>query len=196
QIDQKERGFAYQQKGPLDMRMNSETKLTAAEIVNTWDRNDLKKLFWKYGEEKFAPLIAANICHRREEKPFETTFDLRNLVERAAHSMKAVMRIFQALRIEVNDELDALEEGLKSGSECLQKKGVLITVSFHSLEDRIIKNFMIEKGKVIAGSRYLPEQNEQKNFKILTRKPLVPTEEEIENNQRARSAKLRVLERK
>lgn len=196
QIDQEHRGFSYQQDAPLDMRMDPEQSLTAHEIVNTWERKDLRRLFWKYGEEKFAPLIAANICHAREKHPIETTKQLRDIVERAAHSVKSVMRIFQAIRIAVNDELGALERGLESASTLLQPGGVLAVVSFHSLEDRIAKNFMIEKGKAVSGSRYAPVSMEEKRFQILTRKPLLPTDAEIEANQRSRSAKLRVLQKK
>ncbi|MBN1783604.1 MAG: 16S rRNA (cytosine(1402)-N(4))-methyltransferase RsmH [Alphaproteobacteria bacterium] len=196
QIDQEERGFSYQQDGPLDMRMNSDQELSAYEIVNTWERKDLRRLFWKYGEEKHAPLIAANICHAREKKKIESTKELRDIIERAAHSVKAVMRVFQAIRIEVNDELGALERGMESAAALLQDGGLLIVVTFHSLEDRLVKNFMIDKGKAVAGSRYAPVLTEEKQFNILTRKPLLPTDLEIETNQRSRSAKLRVLQKK
>ncbi len=196
QIDQETRGFSYQKNGDLDMRMNSNQKLTAFEIVNTWDRKELREIFWKYGEENFSPLIAANICHAREEKEIKTTYELRNIIEKSAHSMKAVMRIFQAIRIAVNDELGSLERGLESASNILQKDGILAVVSFHSLEDRIVKNFMISKGKKIANSRYIPTDLEEKKFKILSRKPILPSEEEIELNSRSRSAKLRVLQKK
>ncbi len=196
QIDQETRGFSYQKNGALDMRMNSEQKLTAFEIVNTWDRKKLREIFWKYGEEKFAPLIAANICHAREEKEIKTTYELRNIIEKSAHSMKAVMRIFQAIRIAVNDELGSLERGLENSSNVLQKDGILAVVSFHSLEDRIVKNFMISKGKKIANSRYIPTDLEEKKFKILSRKPILPSQKEIEINSRSRSAKLRILQKK
>ena len=109
--------------------------------------------------------------------------------------MKAVMRIFQAIRIKVNDELGALERGLEGATSLLQKDGILAVVSFHSLEDRIVKNTMIEKGKNISGSRYAPVSIEEKKFKILTRKPILPSETEVELNQRSRSAKLRVLQK-
>lgn len=195
QIDRAERGFSYQQNAPLDMRMSQTSNITAADILNTWERADLRRLFWTYGEENFAPLIAANICHAREKKSLETTFELRDIVERAAHSVKSVMRIFQAIRIQVNDELGCLERGLENASRLLDVGGILAVVSFHSLEDRIVKDFMIEKGKVVSGSRYQPMQIQEKQFKILTKKPVEALADEVALNSRARSAKLRVLQK-
>ncbi|MHA1541249.1 MAG: 16S rRNA (cytosine(1402)-N(4))-methyltransferase RsmH [Alphaproteobacteria bacterium] len=196
QIDQEARGFSYQKNGKLDMRMDVNQKLTAFEIVNNWDRKDLRQLFWKYGEENFSPLISANICHAREKKTIETTFELRKIIESSAHSMKAVMRCFQAIRIAVNDELGSLEKGLENATKVLQKNGVLAVVSFHSLEDRIAKKFMISKGKTVATSRYMPADLSDKNYEILTKKPILPSENEIENNPRSRSAKLRILKKR
>ncbi len=196
QIDQEARGFSYQKNGKLDMRMNAQQKLTAFEIVNNWDRKDLRQLFWKYGEESFSPLISANICHAREKKTIETTFELRRIIESSAHSMKAVMRCFQAIRIVVNDELGSLEKGLENATKVLDKDGILAVVSFHSLEDRIAKKFMISKGKIASTSRYMPADLSEKNYEILTKKPILPSENEIENNPRSRSAKLRILKKR
>jgi 16S rRNA (cytosine1402-N4)-methyltransferase len=186
------RGFSFQQDEPLLMTMQESTdenELTAQEIVNTFDTGALELILRGFGEEKFSQRIAEEIVRSREVKPFETTFDLVSAIERAVPaSYKNGRRInpstktFQALRIAVNEELIALEEGLEKGFSLLAQEGRFAVISFHSLEDRIVKNFFRDKAK--SGEA-----------KLITKKPIAPSEEEVEANPRSRSAKLRVIEK-
>lgn len=191
-FDEAGRGFSFRFEGPLDMRMNYESSefLTAEEIINTYREEKLIKIFTDYGEEKFARKIAAKICEERKTKPITTTKELENIVfhcypkEQRYGKTNPSTRVFQALRLEVNRELEVLTETITQLIPLLKMGGRLAIISFHSLEDRIVKNLFKEASE----STELP-------VRILTKKPIVPSEEEILNNSRSRSAKLRVLER-
>ncbi|MEK7142276.1 MAG: 16S rRNA (cytosine(1402)-N(4))-methyltransferase RsmH [Patescibacteria group bacterium] len=192
QIDESGRGFSFKKDEPLLMTMKTdvgEDELTAKEIVNNWGEKELADAIWQYGEERFSRRIAKNIARRREIKPIETTFELVDVIResvpgvyRNSHRINCATRTFQALRIEVNDELGALKEGLEKATDRLADGGRLAVISFHSLEDRIVKN-------------YFKEMSAKGEGKIITKKPIVPTEEEIKNNSRSRSAKLRLMEK-
>jgi len=189
QIDDSGRGFSFQKEEPLHMSMNkSEDALTAKIILNTWDEETLELILRGFGEEKYSKKIAKKIIEMREEKPFETTSDLVSAVRAATPAayhhgrINPATRTFQALRIAVNEELVALEEGLKKGFEALDAGGRMAVISFHSLEDRIVKNFF--KDRAAEGEA-----------KVITKKPVTAGDEEIEANPRSRSAKLRVIEK-
>ncbi len=186
-VDSAERGFSFQSAGPLDMRMDTAGQLTAADLINSLTKGELYDLFTKLGEERFSRSIVANIISARAIKPIQTTEELATLVKRSVpFSKKGVhpaTRVFQALRIAVNDELRSLQEALPHAMQLLAPGGRLAVISFHSLEDRIIKQIFREY--------------EDKGFgRRITKKPIVPSEEEIQKNSRARSAKLRVWEKK
>lgn len=202
QIDNAERGFSFQKDGALDMRMSGEG-MTAADVVNTLPEAELADIIYKYGQERFSRKVAAAIAARRKDMPFTSTLDLAGvvatIVPRAKDGIHPATRTFQALRIYVNDELGELQKGLAAGAALLKPSGKLAVVSFHSLEDGIVKAFMQEKaGKVPAASRYMPVKNEPlaQDFRLLNKKPLLPGDEEVRLNPRSRSAKLRVLEKK
>lgn len=202
QIDNAERGFSFQKDGTLDMRMSGEG-MTAADVVNTLPEAELADIIYKYGQERFSRKVAAAIAARRKDMPFTSTLDLAGVVAtvvpRAKDGIHPATRTFQALRIYVNDELGELQKGLAAGAALLKPSGRLAVVSFHSLEDGIVKAFMQEKaGKVPAASRYMPVKNEPlaQDFRLLNKKPLLPSDEEVRLNPRSRSAKLRVLEKK
>ncbi len=202
QIDNAERGFSFQKDGALDMRMSGEG-MTAADVVNTLPEAELADIIYKYGQERFSRKVAAAIAARRKDMPFTSTLDLAGVVAtvvpRAKDGIHPATRTFQALRIYVNDELGELQKGLAAGAALLKPSGRLAVVSFHSLEDGIVKAFMQEKaGKVPAASRYMPVKNEPlaQDFRLLNKKPLLPGDEEVRLNPRSRSAKLRVLEKK
>ena len=193
QIDNPERGFSFKKDGPLDMRMEKKG-LSAADVVNTFDAKDIADILWKYGEERRSRAIAKAIV---ENRPFETTKQLADIVrpvvgfERKGFDLET--RTFQALRLYVNDELGELERGLEASEKLLKKGGRLVVVSFHSLEDKIVKTFLRKKsGGTPHASRYRPELPQQKpTFELKDRKAILPTEEEIKQNSRSRSAKLR-----
>jgi 16S rRNA (cytosine1402-N4)-methyltransferase len=180
QIEEKGRGFSFQKDEPLDMRVNN-GQLTAEEIINQWPEKELVRVFQEYGEERYAGRIAKIICQIRQTRPIKTTKQLVDLIIKIVPRKKInpATRIFQALRITVNDELNNLKKALPQALEILEKNGRLAIISFHSLEDRIIKNFFKQEAKEV-------------NLKILTKKPLRPTDKEINLNPRSRSAKLRV----
>ncbi len=189
QLEDAGRGFSFQKDEPLQMTMSKDGEgLTAKEILNTWDEATLELIIRGFGEEKYSRRIAAEIVRRREEKPFETTFDLTEAVHAAVPASQKrfkvhpATRTFQALRIAVNEELTTLEEGLEKGFKVLAPGGRFAVITFHSLEDRIVKNFF--RDRVKAGEA-----------KVITKKPIVPSEEEVETNPRSRSAKLRVIEK-
>lgn len=189
QLDVSGRGFSFQRDEPLDMSMEKDPKgITAKEILNNWDEETLEIILRGFGEEKHSKKIAKEIVRRREEKPFKTTGDLLEAVNSAMpasakhQKINPATRTFQAIRIAVNEELAALEEGLTKAFDSLTEGGRLAVISFHSLEDRIVKNFMREKAKSGWG-------------KLITKKPITPKEEEIEKNPRSRSAKLRIIEK-
>ncbi len=204
QFDEGERGFSYRMDAPLDMRMDRSNPLSAAKIVNEYPYEDLVRIFFKYGEDKDAKAVAKNIIKEREKKPIETTLELVDIIKRskpayrlreAGHPAK---QIFQALRIETNGELANLEKVLDDLPSLMNEKGRIVVISFQSLEDRIVK----DKFRALSereGARNGPESmkiGEEAPFINLTKHPILPSEEEIENNHRAKSAKLRAVERK
>jgi len=202
QIDEAERGFSFMRDGPLDMRMGAEGP-TAADLVNDTPENDLSRLFWKYGEERAARRIAHVLARRRAEQRFERTLDLAETVEKAVGGRRGApvhpaTRVFQALRIAVNDELGELESGLVAAEKVLKPGGRLAVVTFHSLEDRIVKGFFAERGRLKpAGSRHLPpvQQGPEPTFELLFKGHREPSHAEQAANPRARSAKLRAARR-
>ena len=201
QLDQAERGFSFSKQAPLDMRMSCSGQ-TAADIVNHMPEKDLADLIYKYGEERKSRQIAAKIVQYRATKPIETTTELANIIysviHRAPHAIDPATRTFQALRIAVNRELEELENGLNAALNLLQPKGRIVVVSFHSLEDRIIKTFFRDKsGNNAHASRYMP-QNTLTADVVLTNvsKAILPSAEELALNPRSRSAKLRSAQKK
>jgi 16S rRNA (cytosine1402-N4)-methyltransferase len=199
QLDQAERGFSFRFDGPLDMRMGQEGP-TAADVVARASETDLADIIYIYGEERNSRRIARAIVAARKEAPIATTGALAGLVAKVVRAkpneIHPATRTFQALRIFVNEELDELHKALCAAERVLKPGGRLVVVSFHSLEDRIVKNFLADRGKVSAGSRHLPEVAQAApSFEILTKRPVTPGEAEIAANPRARSAKLRAAER-
>lgn len=203
QLDQGSRGFSYRQDAPLDMRMDQSCGVTAAEIVNTWPQEELRRIFYAYGEERYAPLIAAAIQRRRQEKPIESTLELAELIRRAVpakalrEKQHPARRVFQALRIQVNGELTCLEPALEGVMELLTPGGRLAVITFHSLEDRIVKNLMKswEEGCTCPPDFPACVCGKTPRARRITRRPVYPSPEELETNPRAHSAKLRVAER-
>lgn len=196
QIDQAERGFSFTKDGPLDMRMGDGE--TAAEVLATRTEAEIAKIFWDYGEEKNSRRIARAIVNDREEKPFVSTLQLAGLCERIyGHKKEKIhpaTRVFQALRIYVNDELGELERALDGAYKILKPNGRIVIVTFHSLEDRIVKNFFNERAKISQGSRFAPVLEEIKpTLELLYRKPVIASDKEINENPRSRSAKLRAV---
>ena len=197
QLDQSERGFSFSKEAPLDMRMSCSGE-TAADLINTLSERELANLIYKYGEERKSRQIAARIAEYRKSKPIETTKELAEIIYTVIHktpnSIDPATRTFQALRIAVNNELGELESGLSGAAEKLKSGGRLIVVTFHSLEDRIVKTFFNENsGKKRAVSRYMAELAQNSDALLAEcSKAIAPTEEEIIRNPRSRSAKLRV----
>lgn len=196
QLDDAARGFSFRMEGPLDMRMENKG-LSAADVVNGFEEKEIARIIWVYGEERRSRAIAHAIVARRKEHPFTTTTHLadlvRSIVGMERPGFDPATRTFQALRLYVNDELGELERGLAASEKLLKIGGRLVVVSFHSLEDRIVKEFLKEKsGETANPSRYLPETpRPQPTFQLKNRKAIWPTEEEIKYNPRARSARLR-----
>ena len=203
QLDDGSRGFSYMADAPLDMRMNSEDTLSAYDVVNTWSQDELKRILYDYGEERYAPRIAAAICARRAEKPIETTLELVDVIRSAmpAQALREkqhpAKRSFQAIRIAVNDELGSVEKVMRDAIPCLNKGGRLAVITFHSLEDRIVKNAMADAAKGCTCPPNFPVCvcGKKPKVKLITRKPIVSGDEELERNPRARSAKLRICEK-
>ena len=203
QLDDGKRGFSYMTDAPLDMRMDGGDSLTAYEIVNRWPREELRRILFEYGEERYAPLIAAAIERRREEKPIETTLELVDIIKGAmpAQALREkqhpAKRSFQAIRIAVNDELNAVSDMMHTAIPRLNPGGRLAVITFHSLEDRIVKNAMQEaaKGCTCPPSFPVCVCGKKPQIKILTRKPIVSGPQELAENPRARSAKLRAAEK-
>jgi len=190
QLDQPERGFSFQGEGPLDMRMNSEADLTAAEIVNRWREEELTRILREFGEEPRARAVARAIIDARKKRPLQTTRDLVEAIRPAARGKKHLhfaTLTFQAIRIAVNDELGELERGIRAGIEALCPGGRIAVIAFHRLEDRIAKNCFREQEVKKKGSGGC--------LKVLTKKPLGPSQKEVRENPRSRSAKLRAAER-
>ena len=200
QLDDSARGFSYMADAPLDMRMNSEDTLSAYDVVNGWSYEELRRILFDYGEERYAPKIASTICKKREEKPIETTLELVDVIRGAmpAQALREkqhpAKRSFQAIRIAVNDELGSVEKVMKDAIPCLNPGGRLAVITFHSLEDRIVKTAMAgaAKGCTCPPSFPVCVCGKKPQVHVITRKPIVSTDEELERNPRARSAKLRV----
>ena len=198
QFDTPEKGFSTRFDGPLDMRMSQMTPNDAATVVNTYDHADLTRIFRLYGEMQQPQFIASDIIMAREAEPIETTEQLKAAVQRRlprGKENKVLAQLFQALRIEVNQELEALSAFLAQCPDVLKQGGRLVVMSYHSLEDRLVKNFM-KTGNAEGKEEKDFYGNLMTPYAIITRKPIVPSDEEMENNNRARSAKLRIAERK
>ena len=202
QLDEKERGFSFHEDAPLDMRMDREQKLTAYDVVNNYSKEELSKIFLKYGEDKFSNNIAKKIVEYRTTKKIETTLELVEIIKTAVPMKFRIdkhpaRQIFQAIRIEVNHELDVLEPALNQALDLINVGGRISVITFHSLEDRIVKNIFREKCSIDEKLKGLPNIPEEylPDFKLVENKAIVPSEEELEKNPRARSSKLRVIER-
>ena len=203
QLDDAERGFSYMQDAPLDMRMDRTAGLTAYEVVNTWPEAELKRILYTYGEERYAPRIAAAIAARRTERPIATTLELADLIRSAmpAQALREkqhpAKRSFQAIRIAVNDELGAVERMLASAIDRLNPGGRLAVITFHSLEDRIVKTAFQEAARGCTCPKDFPVCvcGKKPKVKLITRHPIVADQAELAENPRARSAKLRVAEK-
>ncbi len=198
-VDNPEKGFSFLKEGPLDMRYDKSQSLTAAEVINKYSQKELARIFFEYGEEPFAKKIAAKIAGRRRWRPFKTTTELADFIEkllkRKGHLHPAT-RVFQAIRIEVNHELDALNSVLNQAVTLMKKGGRIAVIAYHSLEDRLVKQFfLMQSRKFINLPHELKTTMLEPKLKIVTKKPLVPTETEVQANPRSRSAKLRIAER-
>ena len=202
QLDERNRGFSYMGDNPLDMRMDTSTGITAKEIVNQYSEERLTKILWEYGEERFSRQIAKNICQIRERKEIQTTKELVEIIENTipkssqkdGHPAK---RTFQAIRIEVNNEIEPLYQTIIQSAHCLKENGRLVVITFHSLEDRAVKEAMIELQGKCTCPKDLPYCvcGAVSLGKIVTKKPIIPTDEEMQENSRAKSAKLRIFEK-
>ena len=203
QLDDSSRGFSYMSDAPLDMRMDRGEGLTAADVVNTWSQEELRRIFFQYGEERYAPLIAAAIVRQRADKPIATTLELVDVIKGAmpARALKEkqhpAKRTFQAIRIAVNDELASVERMLKGAVPRLNRGGRLAVITFHSLEDRIVKTELAEfaRGCICPPDFPVCVCGRTPEVKLVNKKPIVPSQQEIEENPRARSAKLRLAEK-
>ena len=202
QLDTPERGFSYQADAPLDMRMDKRNPLSAYEVVNTYSQEDLRRILFEYGEERFAPRIASAICRAREEAPIQTTGELVELIKKAMPSAARdgghpAKRSFQAIRIEVNAELDVIAPAIRSAVNLLRPGGRIVIITFHSLEDRIVKQTFAD----LTGGCTCPKNfpvcvcGNRPQVKIITRKPILPSAAELEENRRSHSAKVRVAEK-
>ena len=202
QLDKKERGFSYHEDARLDMRMDQDNQLSAYEVVNNYTKEQLTDIFFKYGEDKFARNIAKKIVEYREEKPIETTLELVEIIKSAVpmkfrKDKHPARQIFQAIRIEVNHELDVIEPALEQALSMLKVGGRVVVITFHSLEDRIVKNFFKEKcaiDQMLQGMPNIPDEY-LPDYKLVNTKAIIPNDKELSENTRSRSAKLRVIER-
>ncbi len=203
QLDEVSRGFSYMGDAPLDMRMNSEDSLTAFDVVNTWSYEELRRILYDYGEERYAPQIASAICRRREAAPIETTLELVDIIRSAMppaalrEKQHPAKRSFQAIRIAVNDELGSVEKVMEDAIPCLNPGGRLAIITFHSLEDRIVKNGMTAASRGCTCPPNFPVCvcGKKPKVRLISKKPIVSGQEELDRNPRARSAKLRVCEK-
>lgn len=203
QLDNAERGFSYMADAPLDMRMDESEPVTAQDIVNTWPEERLKRILYDFGEERFAPRIAAAIVREREKHEIETTFQLVEIIKSAmpAHALREkqhpAKRSFQAIRIAVNDELESISDMLSAAKDHLAPGGILEVISFHSLEDRLVKNAIASREKGCTCPRDFPvcTCGFVQTMRSITKKPITASERELEENPRSRSAKLRVAQR-
>ncbi|MCM3078440.1 MULTISPECIES: 16S rRNA (cytosine(1402)-N(4))-methyltransferase RsmH [Brevibacillus] len=203
QLDEGERGFSYNADAPLDMRMDQQAPLSAYDIINEWDEEEIARVIWEYGEEKFSRRIARQIVENRKKKPVETTGELVEIIKEAIPAAARrtgphpAKRTFQAIRIAVNDELDAFKEAIIDAISVLRPGGRVSVITFHSLEDRICKQIFQEYSKGCTCPPAFPicACGNQATVKVITRKPVLPSDDELEANPRARSAKLRVAEK-
>ena len=203
QLDTPERGFSYMHDAPLDMRMNMEAQLSAMDVVNGYSKEELYKIIKEYGEEKWAGRIADFIVRERNKKTIETTYELVNVIKAAIPASARreghhpAKRTFQAIRIEVNREIELLEQAVNDCIDVLKKNGRLCIITFHSLEDRIVKNVFKKRENPCTCPPNFPVCvcNNEPDVKIITKKPIVPSDEEVEMNPRSRSAKLRIAEK-
>ncbi len=199
QLDEKERGFSFMREGPLDMRMDPTTGVTAKEIVNHWSEKDLGKLFQEYGEERQWRRAARAIVEARRKKTIETTTELAEILSKAIGRSKKKLHpatlVFQALRISVNRELESVEKGVQEAIQILAPGGRIGVLSFHRLEDRIVKNLFRAASKPIKKMMEMKESHIYPMLKLLSKKPLIPSLHEARTNRRARSAKLRACEK-
>lgn len=202
QLDEQERGFSYHQDAKLDMRMDRDNNFSAYDVVNTYDEKELSRILFQFGEEKYANSIARNIVKARNIKPIDTTFELVDIIknsmpEKAKRDKHPARKTFQAIRIEVNHELDILEKSMRDAASMLKVGGLLSVITFHSLEDRIVKNVfkdLTEVNSVVKGMpniplEYLPD------YELVNHKAITPSDTELEENNRSRSSKLRVIKR-
>lgn len=201
QLDEAERGFSYHTNAPLDMRM-SQSGISARDIVNNYSEEQLSRILWDYGEEKFTRRIVSNIIKAREEKEIETTFELADIIRNSVpasvrREKNPCKKTFQAIRIAVNAELSSLSEGLRAAFELLNSNGRLVVITFHSLEDRIVKRQFLDWCKGCTCPSDFPQCvcGNKPKAKIINRKPIIASEAELENNKRSHSAKLRILEK-
>lgn len=200
-VDEAERGFSFNQDGPLDMRFDQSGKLTAEMVINTYPEQALADIFYQYGEERLSRRLASAICRARKDHLFKSTVELADFIGRALPQKKGghgksshpATRIFQAIRIEVNDELNALKEALEQAFSLLKTGGRMVIISYHSLEDRIVKQFFknLERPPVSSPEKAVYQNYDDPIIEVLTKKPVIPSEKEIEENPRSRSAKLR-----
>ena len=202
QLDEENRGFSYHKDAKLDMRMDQDSNFSAYDVVNTYSEKDLTRILFTYGEEKYAKSIARNIVKTREIKPIETTFELVDVIkqsvpEKYMRDKHPARRTFQAIRIEVNHELDILESSMKDALSLLKVDGILSVITFHSLEDRIVKNVFKEVTTIDAKVKGLPNIPDEylPNFELVNTKAITPSKEELDDNNRSRSSKLRIIKR-
>ncbi|MBM4161885.1 MAG: 16S rRNA (cytosine(1402)-N(4))-methyltransferase RsmH [Ignavibacteria bacterium] len=200
QLDERSKGFSFRSDDRLDMRMDRTQALDAHEVVNRYTERKLADLFWRYGEEKKSRAVARAIVHRRSASPIDTTGELAAIVRGVVGDrfpVKSLARVFQAIRIEVNDELESLRRGLEQAITVLTSGGRLVVISYHSLEDRIVKEAFRNAAASVkrSGSRLLPDAQVQPRIKLLMKKPMQTSEEEVQENPRARGAKLRAAEK-
>lgn len=202
QIDDAKRGFSFKLNAPLDMRMDTQNSLTAKDVVNTYSLEKLTDIFFKYAEEKYSKEIASAICKERKNKEIVTTFELVDIIQKAVgasyfYKNHPEREIFQAIRIEVNNELSVIEKALPDAIDMLNKGGRICVITFHSLEDRLVKQIFkkySEVDDILKGMIDIPDEYKPK-IKIINKKPILPTDEEINENSRSHSAKLRIVER-
>lgn len=202
QIDDAKRGFSFKLNAPLDMRMDTQNALTAKDVVNTYSLEKLTDIFFKYAEEKYSKVIASAICKERKNKEIVTTFELVDVIQKAVgasyfYKNHPEREIFQAIRIEVNNELSVIEKALPDAIDMLSKGGRICVITFHSLEDRLVKQIFkkySEVDDILKGMIDIPDEYKPK-IKIINKKPILPTDEEINENSRSHSAKLRIVER-
>ncbi|HVN47778.1 MAG TPA: 16S rRNA (cytosine(1402)-N(4))-methyltransferase RsmH [Bacteroidota bacterium] len=200
QLDEPKKGFSFRGNDRLDMRMNGDQVFDAHAMVNTYDEQQLADVVWKYGEEQQSRRIAKAIVRARSDKSIDTTSELASIVEKTVGTRflnKSLARVFQAIRIEVNNELENLTAALRNGINCLVPGGRLVVISYHSLEDRIVKDMFraASATSIPSGNKFQPDVAIQPSMNVLTKKPILASEYEIKNNPRARSAKMRVAEK-